>query len=509
MNTLQKLTLSLIFLLIVGGQQFAQQPSKSQIEIITNKHLNNSYTELYQFLSIPNDAHYPEQIKANISWIKDAFDKRNFKTSILKSAGNSLLFAESIVDNSMKTVLFYFHLDGQPVDISKWDQENPYKPELKKRNISGNWEIIDWNLLNEKPDVEFRIFARSSSDDKSPIIMLLTAIDAIHSIGLNPSFNIKVILDGEEEMGSPNLPAVVEENKALLSADMMVIFDGPRHITNRPSIFYGCRGLVALELKVFGPRVAQHSGHYGNYAPNPALNLSQLLASMKDKSGKVIIPGFYDGIKMDEKIKKILSEVPDDLALINANLGIAVPDKVGADYQQSLQYPSLNIRGMLSGWVGKEARTIVPSDAVANLDIRLVVESDPMHLINLVKKHIEDQGFQLVDNPPNDMERMNYPKIAMLKYAYENLAFRTEFDSEVGQWIERSLIRAFNEQPVRVRTTGGTVPISQFINKLKIEAVILPLVNLDNNQHSQNENLRLGNYQDGIKTFISLLTEEI
>jgi len=507
-----RIKFSLIFLIvltIVSSHVVGQKMDQQKIAQWVQPQLKQSFSDLNEFLKIPNDSHFLNQIMENINWLESAFQQRGFETKILKSKGNPALFAQIITDPKLKTVLFYAHFDGQPVDSSKWDQANPYIPVLKERGQSGQWNEIDWSRLEDNSVDELRIFCRSSSDDKSPIVMLLSAIDILHKNKRKPEFNLKVILDGEEEIGSPNLPEIVDQNRELLASDMMLIFDGPRHISNRPSIFFGCRGLAEVNITVFGPKNAQHSGHYGNYAPNPALRLSQLLASMKDEEGRVIIPGFYDGINMDEKTLEILSEVPDDPIEINKKLGIAQPDKVGADYQQSLQYPSLNIRGMVSGWIGEEARTIVPSEATANIDIRLVVESDPDRLIELVKNHIKAQGFYVIDHLPSDEERSKFPKIAMVHGNFENLAFRTEFDSEIGKWVNRSLIKAFNENPVRVRTTGGTVPISEFINKLGINAVILPMVNLDNNQHGPNENLRLGNYIEGIQTIVALLTEKI
>ncbi len=490
-------------------QVSAQVVDKSKIDAWVQPHLKQSYAELYDFLSIQNDSHYLNQIMENIDWLDQAFQKRDFTTKVLKSSGNPSLFAEKIINPKLKTVLFYFHLDGQAVDSSKWNQPNPYAPVLKEKNEAGKWEIIDWDRINSTSNDELRIFCRSSSDDKSPIIMLLSAMDVLNANNRKASFNVKVIMDGEEEIGSPNLPEIVDHYRDLLASDMMLIFDGPRHISNRPSIFFGCRGLAEIEITVFGPKFAQHSGHYGNYAPNPALNLAQLLSSMKDKEGRVVIPGFYDGIEIDEQTLKILKEVPDDATEINTKLGIGIPDQVGADYQQSLQYPSLNIMGMASGWIGNEARTIVPSTATASIDIRLVVESDAERLINLVKNHIVAQGFYLVDHLPSDKERKEHQRIAMFSFAFGNMAFRTDFDSEIGEWVNRSMIKAFEEKPVRVRTTGGTVPISQFISKLGIEAVILPTVNLDNNQHSPNENLRMGNYNEGVRTMVALLTEAI
>ena len=152
---------------------------------------------------------------------------------------------------------------------------------------------------------------------------------------------------------------------------MLVIFDGPRHITNRPTLTFGARGIATITLKVFGPYFPQHSGHYGNYIPNPAVRLAQLIASMKDENGRVTIPTFYEGITISEDVKAVLKSVPDDEKVINYKMGIANSDSVATTYQESLQYPSLNVRGMLSGWVGEEVRTIVPASATAEIDVRL------------------------------------------------------------------------------------------------------------------------------------------
>ncbi|WP_332913107.1 peptidase dimerization domain-containing protein [Algoriphagus boritolerans] len=233
--------------------------------------------------------------------------------------------------------------------------------------------------------------------------------------GISPDYSIKIILDFEEEQGSPRLPAAVIQYKDKLDADLMLIMDGPRHTSNEPTLSYGARGISELFLTTYGPKLPQHSGHYGNYAPNPALLLAQLLASMKDENGRVVIPGFYDGITLSESEKAILAAVPDDEVAIKRRLGISRTDQVGQSYQESIQYPSLNIRGMRSAWVGQEARTIVPEIAVAELDMRLVPESDPNRLFGLIENHIRDLGFHIVEADPTDEERMKYPKIVKVK----------------------------------------------------------------------------------------------
>ena len=339
--------------------------------------------------------------------------------------------------------------------------------------------------------------------------MFLAALDAAEQLNISPNYNIKVIMDFEEELGSPQLPKAVLRNKELLAADMLIIYDGPRHITNKPTLTFGARGIATLQLTTYGPVVPQHSGHFGNYAPNPALRLSKLLASMKDEQGRVTIPGFYDGISIDPATKKILRAVPDNEAQIKNRLQISETDKVGSYYQEAIQYPSLNIRGMQSGWINEKVRTIIPGWARAEIDVRLVLESDPERLIQLVKNHIIEQGFYILDREPTKEERLTHAKIATLTSEISYQSFRTDFDSEVGLWLTSALKNAFGETPIRIRMSGGSIPISPFVTTLNIPAVTVPTVNRDNNQHSPNENLRLGNYKDGIKTMIAILAEKL
>ena len=470
-----------------------------------------SLPQLKELLAIPNDAHDHADMERNIKWCEQHFKKRGFTTKRLETPAVPLLLGERKSKNAnAQTVLIYLQIDGQPVDPNHWYQDNPYEAVLKEKTADGDWQAIKWDRLFTEPmDREWRIFARSTADSKGAVNMFLTAIDMIGVEGVEPNFNMKVIMDFEEELGSPNLPKAVTDYKDALSADMLVIFDGPRHITNRPTLTFGARGIATVTLKVFGPYFPQHSGHYGNYIPNPAVRLSQLIASMKDENGRVTIPGFYDGITISEEVKTILKSVPDDEKVINYKMGIASTDSVATTYQESLQYPSLNVRGMLSGWVGDEVRTIVPSSATAEIDVRLVIESDPNRLLDLIKQHIISEGYHVIDGTPTTRERATHPKICQFTSEISYLAFRTEFDTSIGVWLDKALSKAFGETPIKQRTSGGSIPISPFVNQLGIPAVTVPTVNRDNNQHSPNENIRLGNYIDGIKTIYSILKEPL
>ena len=497
-----------ILLLFNNFSLLGQQLKHDQLDASAEKYAASSFSLLKDILSIPNDAFYPADIEKNVQWCEQAFAKRGFSHMRIETESAPLLLAERKYRNARKTVLVYLQIDGQPVDTTRWLQESPYIPTLKKMNEAGDWESLPWESISDYED-DWRVFARSASDAKGPVAMFLAALDAANDLKIEPNYNLKVIMDFEEELGSPQLPGAVTKNADILDADMLIIFDGPRHITNRPTLTFGARGIATVQLTTYGPVVPQHSGHFGNYAPNPALRLSKLLASMKDDEGRVTIDGFYNGISIDAETEKILKAVPDDEEQIKDRLQIAKTDQVGSYYQESIQYPSLNIRGMQSGWIDEKVRTIIPAWARAEIDVRLVLESDPDRLIQLITDHVDSQGYYVIDREPTKEERLNHALIATLTHEISYQSFRTEFDSEVGLWLTRALNTAFGEDPIRIRMSGGSIPISPFVNTLNIPAVTVPTVNRDNNQHSPNENLRLGNYREGIKTMLAILAEEL
>lgn len=479
----------------------------AQIEALTDKHIGASYPILRELLSIPSDAHFPEHVKQNVDWMTDAFQRRHFTTTVLETGGPPLLLAERKKEGASKTVLIYLQIDGQPVDPSKWDQENPYVPVLKEKSASG-WNQITWDNLTNGFDPDWHVFARAASDAKGPVAMFLTALDIQEREGLEQTHNIKVVMDFEEELGSPHLPAAVEKYKDALSADMLLIYDGPRHTSNKPTLYFGARGIATITLKVFGPRRPQHSGSYGNYAPNPAIRLSQVLGSMEDTEGKVIIPGFYDGVDLSPDVREEINKVPDDEPAILRTMGVKAPEKVAGTYQEAIQFPSLSILGIQSGWVGKQRRTIIPDMAIAELDIRLVPESNAKRLIKLVKQHVVNQGFHLIEgDEPTEQERQEHERLASFTSEVSYQAFRTPMNSAAGDWVAAALTRAFGEPPVKIRIGGGSIPISPFVTSLGIPAITVPSVYPHNNQHSPNENLRLGNYRDGIRGYLAILTE--
>jgi acetylornithine deacetylase/succinyl-diaminopimelate desuccinylase-like protein len=501
--------LALVCALLCASAVHAESTPSNEIVL---KSTQASFKEYFELLAMPDDAIVPADIVKNAAWLEAAFAKRGFVTRQLPNGGKPLVFAEYPKQVAgAKTVLFYMHFDGQPVLPEQWAQKSPWQAVVKQRNAAGAWEVVATDrLMADKLDPELRVFARASSDDKGPIMMFLAACDALKASGLEPSVNVKVLLDSEEEKGSPTIDKVATEHKALLRADALLIHDGPMHASGKPTLVFGNRGNTTVTLTVYGPKNPLHSGHYGNYVPNPAQRLASLLASMKDDDGRVTIAGYYDRVKFTDAERKILAEVDDNEAALKKRVGIAKAELVGRNYQEALQYPSLNIRGLGAAAIGDKVANIVPSKAIAELDLRTTPEAGPELLVELIEAHIKNRGWYLAKGEPTDAERASYEKIASLSVGRGSRAARTPIDSPVGAWVSGALAQAAGRDGaatslVRIRMMGGSVPTDKLVDALNVPFVITPLVNGDNNQHSYDENMRVGNYVDGVRVFTRLL----
>lgn len=467
-----------------------------------------TFSEYLEFVSMPSDAAVPADIQKNTDWLEAAFRRRGFETRQLPNNGKPMLFAQwPRVDKAAKTVLFYMHLDAQPVVASEWSQPSPWQPVVKARASDGKWTIVPTDRLFAEPlDPDLRVFARASSDDKGPIMMFLAAFDGLKAAGVVPALNVKVLIDSEEEKGSPSIPAVVGAHRQLLSTDAIVIHDGPMHASERPTLIFGNRGSTRATLTVFGPKAPLHSGHYGNYVPNPAIRMAALLASMKDENGRVTVAGYYDGIQLTEEDRKVLADTGDDEAAIRRRIGIARAEAVGATLQESLQFPSLNVRGMAAASVGAKASNVIPDKAIAEFDLRTTPEAPPERLFGLLQAHVRKMGYHLVTSEPTDAERAQHDRLASLVMGKGGRAVRTPLESPLGKWAHGVLKRdAAAAGPVRIRMMGGSVPTDALVELLGAPFVILPLVNGDNNQHAYDENMRIGHYVSGVRTIVRLL----
>jgi acetylornithine deacetylase/succinyl-diaminopimelate desuccinylase-like protein len=232
-----------------------------------------------------------------------------------------------------------------------------------------------------------------------------------------------------------------------------------------------------------------------------------LLASMKDESGRVLVDGFYDGVaQLSQEEQALLDAVPDDAEQMLRTFGVAAPEKAFGSLQAALQVPTLNVRGLASAHVGAGARTIIPDRATAAIDIRLVKETRGADLIEKLRAHVRAQGYHVISGEPDDETRARHPRIAsIVRSETITNAFRTSPLDPQARLVATALEQAFGAPPVQLRTLGGTVPIAPFIEALGFPAILVPVVNFDNNQHEENENLRLGNFFQGIEIIAAIL----
>lgn len=462
--------------------------------------------ELRELLAIPNVATDAANIRRNAEKLRQMLERRGFTVRFLEIENRGpVIVADLAVPGAARTVAFYCHYDGQPVDPSRWTETKPWEPALRTNSIEAGGRLIPFPAPGTPHDDDWRIYARSASDDKSPIVAILAALDALRAQNRRPAFNVKFILDGEEEDGSPNLERTLAAHRELLRADLLISADGPVHQTGRPQVVFGNRGIVDMEITVYGPRRPLHSGHYGNWAPNPAMRLAQLLASMKDRDGRVLVEGFYDDVRPLTKLeRRALNSAPANEPEMMREMGFSEAEGAGRRLVELINQPSLNVRGMRSAWVGDEARTIVPDVAIASIDLRLVKDIDPRRQFERVVAHIRRQGYYVTSREPTDAERAAHPRIARVVMHDGYPAARTSMDRPEARKLVSVVEAALGEPLVQLPTSGGSVPMHIF-EGFGLPIIHVPTVNHDNNQHSPNENLRLGNFFRGIEIFAAIL----
>jgi acetylornithine deacetylase/succinyl-diaminopimelate desuccinylase-like protein len=468
--------------------------------------------ELADFLSIPNVASDTPDIQKNAAHLVAMLEARGIETHLLPIEGRGpVVFGKLMSPEATHTVIFYAHYDGQPVDPAAWTGGAPFHPVLRNDAIEAGGKPIPFpENSSGQPAVykdAWRIYARSASDDKSPIVALLAALDALRAKEIPLNVNLKVIFEGEEEAGSTHLAQTLELHKNLLGADLLITADGPVHQSGRPLVFFGNRGDIGMDLTVYGAVRALHSGHYGNWAPNPAMELSRLLASMKDANGHVLIDGYYDDVvPLTDLEKKALAAMPVNDADLEREMGIAKPEGGGKKLVQLLQEPSLNIRGLLSAYVGPHAQNVVPDRAEASLEARLVKGEDPQKKFEQIVAFIKKQGYYVIDREPTMEERRTHPLIAKVINEGGYRASRTPMDLPVSKALVRVVQDATGGDTVIAPTLGGSVPMYIF-EDLGLPWIGVPIVNYDNHQHSSDENLRLGNLWRGMEIYAAILAD--
>ncbi|MES1257754.1 MAG: M20/M25/M40 family metallo-hydrolase [Acidobacteriota bacterium] len=495
-------------LLALTGLTLAQQnPASVAARQWRQAHEQAIIGEFTDLLAIPNVTTDSAGIRRNAGAILSLLEKRGVAAQLVELPGvNPVVYGEIGTPGATRTIVLYAHYDGQPLDAKEWATP-PFSPVLRDRTIEKDGQVIPWSAVPYPLNPEARLYARSASDDKAPIVAMLTALDAIHAAGQRLRSNIRFVFEGEEEGGSTNLEKLLTAHKAMFSGDLWLICDGPVAQNRQQLIAFGARGVATVNVTVYGPRRELHSGHYGNWAPNPAMMLARLLASMKEESGRVLIDRFYDGIApLSATEKRALAEAPVPDPELMKELWLGTTEGAPRRLMELLQQPSLNIRGMASSRTGAQASNVIPASATASLDIRLVKGMDHRQTVARLIEHIRGQGYFVVDTEPGADVRMAHPKVAMVsagQFGYN--AARTPMDLPISREVIR-VVESARGPAVKVPTMGGSVPLEAIERAVGTRTITIPIANHDNGQHSFNENIRIQNLWDGIELMAALIT---
>lgn len=506
--------IAFLLLLCLAGQSILAQTSGNEVRQYRRAHEHQILDEFVSLLSIPNVASNRESIQKNAVFIMEMMKRRGLSPRLLEAQSSNtppVVYGEWQSPGAPRTIVLYAHYDGQPTDPKQWNGTLPWEPTIRSAALESGGKIVPTPAGNAPIDPEWRLYARSASDDKAGVMAILTAFDALKANGLKPTANIKFVFEGEEEAGSPHLGEIIRLHKELLESDAWIICDGPVHQSGRKQAVFGVRGDTNVDVTVYGARRPLHSGHYGNWAPNPATLLVRLLASMKDESGRVTIAGWYDDVEpLGEAEARAIAEAPQYDDELRAQLGLARTEGAGESLLNLISQPSLNINGMSSGDVGALARNVIPTTATAVLDLRLVKGNDYRRQVQRLVDHIRKQGFYVIDRDPTDEERLKHPFIAKLVHRSGGYnAERTRMDLPISLAVIAAVQSTSSQPIVRLPTAGGSLPLSIISENLRTVTITVPIANYDNNQHAENENIRLQNLWDGIETFAAVMTMKV
>jgi acetylornithine deacetylase/succinyl-diaminopimelate desuccinylase-like protein len=459
-----------------------------------------------ELLSLPNVAASLPDIERNAEAITQSLERRGFATRRLGAAGEPpVVFAERRVPGARRTLVVYVHYDGQPVDPSRW-ATSPWTPVLRAGRLEDGAAVVELADARSPLDPGWRLYARSASDDKAPIVGVLAALDALDAAKIPLSVNLKLFLEGEEEAGSPHLERTLADHKGLLGGDVWLLCDGPVHQSGRMQLFLGARGMTDVEVTVYGPSRALHSGHYGNWAPNPAVLLAHLLAGLRDPDGRIGVAGFYDDVRpLDEAERRALASVPAVDEALRRELGLAATEAAGALLAERILLPALNVRGLESGAVGENAANAIPTEARASIDFRLVPDQTPEGVRAKVEAHLARAGWHVVNETPTPEVRRAHARVVKLDWHLGYRAARISPDVPQVRAVARVLDEHQGTPVIRTPSLGGSIPMDLFQQATGVPVVGLPIANHDNNQHAANENIRLGNLWDGIEVYAALL----
>jgi acetylornithine deacetylase/succinyl-diaminopimelate desuccinylase-like protein len=481
---------------------------RSQVEQYRRSHETAIVAEIDALTRLKSIAADPAGLNATAQALESALKSRGFQVSELATAPGfpPVVFGLLTTPHAKRTVVFYAHYDGQPVTPGQWSSD-PFVPVMRAQSLNADAHEVDWKHAASPFDPEWRLFGRAVSDDKASIAAFLAAFDALKATHTRPSVNIKVLWEGEEEAGSGHLSHALKENQKLLSADLILIGDGPVHQSRKPMVYFGARGVVSLDATIYGPLRALHDGHYGNWVPNPAAMAANLIAQMRDDEGRILIPGFSDSVRaVTAAERSALEAMPPVGDALKKEYGIGRSEG-SEDLPTSIMRPALNIRGIRAGQVGDAAANAIPTTAVLSLDFRLVPDQTPALVRAAVEHFLTAHGWTLVSEDPDAATRSKSARIIKLTWDGGYPALRSDMSSPAAKAVIAAATKAAGAPVVVMPMSGGSVPLYMFADVFSAPIVCLPIVNHDNNQHAANENLRLQNLWDGINTYAALMAE--
>ncbi len=425
--------------------------------------------ELKQLLAIPSVSALPEHaadVRRCADWCADHMRRIGLQNvRLIDTPGNPVVYGDWLAAAGAPTILFYGHYDVQPVDPLDLWQSPPFDATVR----------------------DGELFARGAADDKGQVFMHLKAIEAHLTRAGRLPVNIKVMLEGEEEVGSTNLDDFIRGHKDDLKADVVVISDTSMFDRGVPSICYGLRGLVYCQIDLRGSGTDLHSGVFGGAVANPAFVLAQMIAQMKDRSGHIKIPGFYDDVRpLEEWERQAWAKLPFNEKKYRKDFGIPkVTGETGySTIERTWARPTLEVNGLLSGFTGEGAKTVLPAVAMAKISMRLVPNQDPDTIAELFEAYVRKVAPKTVELT---FTRMHGGKPWMASY-----------DNPYIQAAARAIERGFGRTPVFTRE-GGSIPVvSTFQEELGVPSVLFGVGLPDENAHAPNEKLDLGNFHNGV-----------
>lgn len=482
--------------------------ARSAARVYREQHEGDILTEFAELLSLPNLASDSAGIWRNAAHLLTMLEKRGFSNRQLLTVpgGPPAVYAELPSPGATRTLVLYAHYDGQPVAEKDWTTP-PWSPVLRTAEPQAGGKVIPIPTGSGRVDGEARIYGRSAGDDKGSIMAILAAIDAMQASKLPASVNLKVFFEGEEEAGSAHLEAILTKYQSLLTGDGWLFCDGPVHQSGRQQLSFGQRGVIEFELTVFGPTRPLHSGHYGNWAPNPGALIANLIASMRDDNGHIKVAGYYDDVRpISAAERAAIAALPAPDATLRTALSLGQTEAGNALLAERIMSPAFNVRGIRVGGVRETGSNTISSEAFASFDLRLVPAQDPERVKRLVETHIRSQGYFVTADSVTDAMRASHARVARVEWSNGYPPTRVPMEGPFGKAVITVLGDGAKETPLVAPTSGGSGPSYLFQKVLGAPMISLPIANYDDNQHAADENLRVQNLWDGIELYAALLT---